>query len=50
MPVLALIHAGYQVVLATPSGAKPHIDEASHLAQHFEGDEAAYQWYLALLR
>ena len=43
VPVLALIDAGYDVVLATPSGAKPHIDPASDSAQHFEGDEAAYQ-------
>lgn len=43
VPVMALINAGYQVVLATPSGAKPMIDKASDSAQHFEGDEAAYQ-------
>jgi putative intracellular protease/amidase len=43
VPVLALIDAGYQVVLATPSGAKPHIDQASDSARHFEGDQAAYQ-------
>jgi hypothetical protein len=26
-------------VLATPIGRKPHIDEASDSARHFEGDE-----------
>jgi putative intracellular protease/amidase len=43
VPVLALIAAGYEVVLATPNGTKPHIDEASRSADHFEGDEAAFQ-------
>lgn len=42
VPMLALIDAGYEVLLATPSGAKPHIDPASDSAQHFE-DEAAYR-------
>jgi putative intracellular protease/amidase len=42
VPAMALIEAGYQVVLATPDGTKPHIDEASDSAQHFGGDEAAY--------
>jgi len=43
VPVQALIAAGYDVVLATPSGTKPHIDEASRSAQHFGGDEAAFR-------
>ena len=43
VPAMALIEAGYDVVLATPDGTKPHIDEASDSAQHFEGDEAAYR-------
>src|SRR5262245_56232654 len=43
VPVMALLDAGYDAVLATPTGAKPHIDEASDSAQHFEGDEAAYR-------
>jgi len=43
VPALALIDAGYDVVLATPNGTKPHIDEASDSAQHFEGDAAAYK-------
>src|SRR5262249_17983187 len=43
VPAMALVKAGYDVVLATPNGAKPHIDEASDSAQHFGGDEAAYQ-------
>jgi putative intracellular protease/amidase len=42
VPAMALIEAGYAVVLATPDGTKPHIDEASDSAQHFGGDEAAY--------
>jgi putative intracellular protease/amidase len=43
VPMLALIGAGYDVVLATPNGQKPHIDEASDSADHFGGDVAAYE-------
>ena len=43
VPMLALVDAGYEVLLATPNGAKPHIDEASDSVQHFGGDEAAYR-------
>lgn len=43
VPAMAVINAGYEVVLATPNGTRPHIDEASDSVQHFEGDEAAYQ-------
>jgi putative intracellular protease/amidase len=43
IPVMAVIKAGYDVVLATPDGTKPHIDAASDSAQHFGGDEAAYE-------
>jgi putative intracellular protease/amidase len=39
---MALIEAGYDVVLATPDGTKPHLDEASDSVGHFGGDEAAY--------
>jgi putative intracellular protease/amidase len=42
VPSMALIGAGYNVVLATPDGTKPHIDEFSDSARHFEDDEAAY--------
>ncbi|MBL6082464.1 type 1 glutamine amidotransferase domain-containing protein [Belnapia sp. T18] len=42
VPAMALIEAGYAVVLATPDGTKPTIDEASDSPQHFGGDEAAY--------
>lgn len=42
IPVMALLDAGYGIVLATPNGTKPHIDEASDSAQHFGGDVAAY--------
>ena len=42
VPAMAVIAAGYDVVLATPNGTKLPIDEASDAAQHFEGDEAAY--------
>jgi putative intracellular protease/amidase len=43
VPVLALIAAGYTIVLATPNGTKPHIDEVSDSVVHFGGDKAAYE-------
>jgi len=43
VPAMAVIEAGYEVVLATPNGTRPHIDEASDSVDHFEGDEAAYR-------
>ncbi len=43
VPAMVLIEAGYDLVLATPSGAKPHIDAASDSPQHFGGDQNAYQ-------
>lgn len=43
VPAMAFVDAGYDVVLATPNGTKPHIDEASDSAHHFGGDEAAYR-------
>lgn len=43
VPAMALVDAGYEVVLATPTGTPPHIDEASDSAQHFENDEVAYR-------
>src|SRR5262247_981032 len=42
VPAMAFIEAGYNLVLATPNGAKPHIDEVSDSAVHFGGDQAAY--------
>lgn len=42
VPAMAAIEAGYDVVLATPDGTKPHIDPASDSADHFDGDQAAY--------
>ncbi|MBZ9653644.1 type 1 glutamine amidotransferase domain-containing protein [Phyllobacterium lublinensis] len=43
VPILALVDAGYEIVLATPNGTKPHIDPVSDVAQHFDGDEAAHR-------
>jgi putative intracellular protease/amidase len=43
VPMMALVDAGYDVLLATPNGNKPFIDPASDAAAHFGGDEAAYQ-------
>ena len=42
VPAMALLGAGFDVILATPHGTKPHIDEASRSADHFGGDEMAY--------
>ena len=42
VPAMALIKAGYDVVLATPNGTKAHIDEASDSPVHFGGDQDAY--------
>jgi putative intracellular protease/amidase len=42
VPAMALVDAGYEVVLATPNGTKPYIDPASDSAAHFGGDKAAY--------
>lgn len=43
IPVMALINAGYDIVLATPDGTQPPIDAASDSPVHFEGDETAYK-------
>src|SRR5215510_4813931 len=42
VPAMAVIDAGYDVVLATLNGTKSHIDEASDSAVHFGGDKEAY--------
>lgn len=42
VPAMTLIEAGYHLVLATPHGTKPHIDEASDSVVHFGGDQATY--------
>jgi putative intracellular protease/amidase len=42
VPIRTVIKAGYDIVLATPNGTKPHIDAASLSAQHFGGDEKAF--------
>jgi putative intracellular protease/amidase len=42
VPAMAVIEAGYEVVLATPNGTKPHIDAASDAPEHFGGDRAAH--------
>jgi len=43
VPAMALEAAGYEIVLATPSGDKPTIDAASDAPAHFGDDEAAYR-------
>jgi putative intracellular protease/amidase len=43
VPAMAFLKAGYEVVLATPTGHQPHIDTPSDSAVHFGNDVAAYQ-------
>ena len=43
VPTMAVLDAGYDVVLATPSGAKPVLDEVSRIAQHFGNSEQRLQ-------
>ena len=43
VPAMALLDAGYDVVLATPDGTPPVIDAASDAPAHFGGDVAAYR-------
>jgi putative intracellular protease/amidase len=43
VPAMAVVDAGYEVVLATPTGKQPYIDPASDHAAHFGGDEKAYR-------
>jgi putative intracellular protease/amidase len=43
VPAMAVIDAGYEVVLATPNGTQPYIDPPSDSAAHFDGDEKAYR-------
>src|SRR5262245_18369412 len=42
VPMMALIDAGHDQVLAIPYGSKPHIDTVSDSPVHFGGDKAAY--------
>ena len=42
VPAMALVSAGYDIVLATPDGTKPHIDPVSDSARHFGNDERSY--------
>jgi putative intracellular protease/amidase len=42
VPAKALLDAGYEVVLATPNGEKPHLDTASDAPEHFGGDRAVH--------
>jgi putative intracellular protease/amidase len=43
VPMMAVMEAGYDVVLGTPNGTKPHLDEVSRAKEHFGGDQAAFQ-------
>lgn len=42
IPAMAVIAAGYEVVLATPDGEKPTIDPVSDSPDHFGGDKTAH--------
>jgi putative intracellular protease/amidase len=43
VPVMALIDAGYEVTLATPTGGKPVLDKDSLTADHFGKSEEAFK-------
>ena len=43
VPAMTLIEAGYHLVLATPNGTKPQIDEASDRLRRREGISAGGQ-------
>src|SRR5262249_21335600 len=42
VPIMTVIGAGYDVQVATPSGAKPHMDKASDAVTHFSDNRSAY--------
>jgi len=41
IPLLALVNAGYDFVLATPTGEKPHMDQDSDALIYFANDDKA---------
>ena len=41
VPLMALVAAGYDFVLATPTGEKPHVDKDSDALLYFANDNAA---------
>ena len=43
VPILSVIKAGYDVVLATPNATKPPLDAVSRAVEHFGGDTAAFR-------
>jgi putative intracellular protease/amidase len=43
VPAMALVEDGYELVLATPTGGKPIIDEVSRSASHFNNSNKAFQ-------
>jgi len=43
IPAQAVVAAGYEIVLATPKGGQPVVDQHSLVADHFGGSEAALQ-------
>ena len=43
VPAMAMIDAGYDIVLATPNGRRPTLDPVSDSVQHFGGDQQAYE-------
>jgi len=47
VPVMTVVEAGYDYVLATPTGTKPIIDEVSWAVGHFENNQAAFEKAIA---
>ncbi|MDO9181309.1 MAG: type 1 glutamine amidotransferase domain-containing protein [Bacteriovorax sp.] len=42
VPALHFIHSGYEVVIATPNGKKPVMDDKSNSLSYFSGDKALH--------
>jgi putative intracellular protease/amidase len=42
VPALHFIHSGYSVVIATPNGKKPVMDDKSNSLSYFKGDKALH--------
>lgn len=47
VPVLAAIHAGFEIVVVTPKGNRPAVDQQSLSASHFGGSEAEFSKAMA---
>ena len=49
IPAQAVVDAGYEIVLATPTGTQPVVDQHSLVADHFGGNEQALREALSFV-